>query len=37
MFYLMFPALLGQYGGRKYDGSKSVFREVGIGHISGGK
>ena len=35
IFYLMFLALLGQYGGRKYAGSKSVFREVGIGLTSG--
>ena len=26
-YYLIFLALLGQYGGRKYAGSKSVFRE----------
>ena len=37
IFYLMFLALLGQDGGRKYAGSKSVSREVGIGHSSGGK
>ena len=38
IFYLIFLASLGQYGGRKYAGSKSMFREVGIGtHLEGNK